>query len=485
VLFGAEMFERLSFYGMRALLVLYLVNHLGRDRADALDLYATYTGLVYLTPVLGGYLADKYLGQRKAVLTGGILMALGHLAMAFEPLLYLAMGLLVLGNGFFKPNISTMVGQLYPGAEDGRRDAAYTLFYQGINLGAFLAPCICGTLGERVGWHLGFGAAGVGMVLGLLNFALFQRSLGGIGLAPGHEGTTATRLTAADWSHVVMLSLVGIAVVVAALAPVPAVARSLQGLAKPVLLTYWALMSLAMIAATRYIARPATFPGARAAVRVPDAPFTREQWGRMAVILIVAISSIMFWMGFEQAGGTLNLFADQKTDRVFFGREFPASLYQAVNPLLIIALAPLFSVLWTRLDRTRFRINSAAKMGIGLVLLGLGMVVMQAIDRESTATSKTGPHWLVIVYLFCSLGELCLSPIGLSLVNRLAPRRVASLMMALWFTCTAAASYLAGKTESIVGQENLWGFLIAASIVPGLILLAVSSLLKRMAHGRL
>ena len=207
VLFGAEMWERFSYYGMRALLVLYLTKYLKYERKDALLLYATYTSLVYLTPLLGGYLADKFLGQRKAILIGGIVMAMGHFAMAFEPLLHLALCLLMLGNGFFKPNISTMVGNLYPQG-DARRDGAYTIFYMGINLGAFVAPIVCGTLGEnpQFGWHYGFGAAGVGMVLGLISFLAFQHELVG-GFPPGRKEAGLTRMTLVDWMQVVGISL--------------------------------------------------------------------------------------------------------------------------------------------------------------------------------------------------------------------------------------------------------------------------------------
>ncbi len=216
VLFGAEMWERFSYYGMRALLVLYLTKRLGMVRADALDIYAIYTGLVYLTPLLGGIMADRYLGQRKAILIGGSLMALGHFAMAFEPLLNMALGLLILGNGFFKPNISTMVGQLYAQG-DPRRDGAYTIFYMGINLGAFFSPLVCGTLGEKLGWHYGFGAAGVGMVFGLATFVVMQNVLGRGGYPPDRDHESDPRLTTADYLHVVALTLIGVGIVYLAL----------------------------------------------------------------------------------------------------------------------------------------------------------------------------------------------------------------------------------------------------------------------------
>ena len=470
VLFGAEMWERFSYYGMRALLVLYLTKHLNYARKDALLLYATYTSLVYLTPLLGGYLADKFLGQRKAILIGGIVMAMGHFAMAFEPLLHLALCLLMLGNGFFKPNISTMVGNLYPQG-DARRDGAYTIFYMGINLGAFFSPLVCGTLGEsgRFGWHYGFGAAGGGMVFGLISFLAFQRELVG-GFPPGREEAGVTRLTAIDWAHVVLGSLICLGVAYGAGLGLPAFLPH----SKVVVPAIAALYGLAMIL---------VFLKAMGTAGKPEG----ADWQRISVILIVGLFSIVFWMGFEQAGGTLTLFADDKTDRHLFGQAFPASYFQSINPLLIFTLAPLFSILWTVVDRGRFRLTSSAKMGLGLVLLGLGFVIMYQAEKATESTGKVGPQWLAFVYLLFTMGELCLSPIGLSLVNKLAPAKVASLMMAVWFLCTAIANYFAGTLEEMLShyQINLWVFLVATSIIPGLMLLALTMPLKKMAHGRL
>ena len=521
VLFGAEMWERFSYYGMRALLVLYLTNHLRMARKDALDIYAIYTGLVYLTPLIGGYLADKVLGQRKAILIGGIVMAMGHFAMAFEPLLELALGLLILGNGFFKPNISTMVGQLYPQG-DPRRDGAYTIFYMGINLGAFFSPLVCGTLGEKIGWHYGFGAAGVGMVFGLISFLAFQRFLVG-GFPPGREAAGEGRLKLVDWVHVVLFALGCLAFAYGGIrawpalrpywTPVESIHRVAPGLGDFGLLLYRLLVGVCLAGAVVLLthllrhrkpgpsAAPVGSTGADLDAEAgpekvdPVAPFTAVEWQRIAVILIVAVFSIVFWMGFEQAGGTLTLFADKKTDRVvpgpltpLLGREFPASYFQSVNPFLIFVLAPLFSMLWTTLDRTRFKINSVAKMGIGLLLLGLGFVVMAAADRATGASvnARVGAQWLAAVYFLHTLAELCLSPIGLSLVNKLAPARVASLMMAVWFLSTAIANYLAGKLEALVeGRYNLWQFLIVTSIVPGVVLLAITPVLKKLGHGRI
>ena len=474
VLFGAEMWERFSYYGMRALLVLYLTTKLKLDRKEALGLYATYTGLVYLTPLLGGFLADKLLGQRKAIIIGGIVMALGHFAMAFEPLLYVALGLLILGNGFFKPNISTMVGNLYS-PTDTRRDAAYTIFYMGINLGAGISPIVCGYLGEMINWHYGFGAAGIGMVIGLIVFLTFQSKLVG-GFPPGREEAGLTRLTVLDWLQMILIVAACVGVVLGVLRYWPVIQPYQTYL-------FYAMGAVALFAILSVGYQLAT-------VRDPEA---KQGWQGITVILIVSLFSIVFWMGFEQAGGTLSLFAKDHTDRVVLGQEFPASFFQSVNPFLIVALASVMALLWSKLDATRFRLTSSAKMGLGLILLGLGFVVMYQADQLAGPNGKVGPQWLASVFLLHTIGEICLSPIGLSLVNKLAPARLASLMMACWFLCTAIANYLAGTLEhklAVFSERNhvtinLWLFLIATSIIPGVILLALTVPLKRLSQNRL
>ena len=470
VLFGAEMWERFSYYGMRALLVLYLIYHLKWAEVDARALYATYTGLVYLTPLIGGYLADNLLGQRKAILIGGTVMALGHFAMAFESQLYLALSLLVLGNGFFKPNISTMVGNLYPQG-DARRDGAYTIFYIGINIGAFVAPLACGYLAETegYGYHFGFGLAGIGMVLGLLSFLFFQNQLVG-GFGPGN---TLGRLTLGDGVQVILASLICVGLAYGFGLAWPTIQPYIRYAIPAVLLAYLGGMGYVF-----------------AQVGRTSDPEGRADWQRLGVILVVGLFSIVFWMGFEQAGSTLNIFAKEKTDRTlggWFGREFPASWLQAVNSLFILTLAPLFSILWARLDRTRYQLSSPAKMGLGILFLGLGFVVMTGAQAVLGGGGKVSPSWLIGFYFLATVGELCLSPIGLSLVNKLAPARVASLMMALWFTCTAIANYLAGTLDTELERFHvpLFPFLIGISIFSALILLALAVPLKRMSHGRL
>ncbi len=581
-LFASEMWERFSFYGMRALLVLYLTKAMGVDRPGALNIYAIYTGLVYLTPLIGGRLADRYLGQRKAVFIGGILMALGQFAMTQKELLNLGLGLLILGNGFFKPNISTMVGTLYP-QRDPRRDGAYTLFYMGINLGAFLAPLVCGPLGEDHGWWPGFAAAGVGMTLGLLTFVFTQRLLQGQGLPPGRPVEPGTVLRARDYVEIVLIAAVGFGFVYGAIQLWP----SVQPLWSPAWIDSFAPKDPKMVNLAAVAYKGAVLVGLLTAFlfatepkrSVTDAgpmhePLSRHDWQRVAVIVIISLFSIVFWAGFEQSGGTLNLFADQQTDRVVLGRTVPASTLQAANPMFIILLAPIFAALWTALARRNFPLPSFAKQGLGLVILSMSFGVMylaegrakptaalparidaaivatadgqgsrplkvakgaevakgaprtvsEALakaraeaaedkipfnflkdsedalqDAEPTAASaavasalnearlgQVSPLWLLAVYLMFTVAELFVSPIGLSLVNKLAPIKLASLMMAFWFLCTAAANYLAGVMEHLVEpfQFNLWAFLAGLALVPGILLLLITPILVKMSHGR-
>jgi|LNFM01.1.fsa_nt_gb POT family proton-dependent oligopeptide transporter len=542
VLFSAEAWERFSYYGMRALLVLYMTQHLHYNRAAALEIYALYTGLVYLTPLIGGALADSLLGRRKAVLIGGTLMALGHLAMAFEPLLFHALGLLIVGNGFFKPNISTIVGGLYHEG-DNRRDGGFTIFYMGINLGAFFSPIVCGFLGEKVGWHFGFSAAAIGMALGLVVFAWGQKLFGSVGLPPNrvpeksstNVGSGAYRegeaqssapmyLERRDYLDVALWVAIGTAVVVGVLfgwkfigplwASVGAIPRAILGL----------------LAASAVLFK--LFRGSNS-----------EEVQRLIVIVILCAFNVFFWMGFEQAGGTMTLFAADKTDRnlgwfamivivavilgaavnIYYstkeqvharkfwlgvsalfvmaaamvagpgflaliktGRyELPASQFQAINPLLIVALGPLFSKMWTTLDEGRFKTSAPTKMAIGMVVLGLGFIVMY-VGQQFSSSGKVSPNWLVIVYAIHTVGELCLSPIGLSMVTRLAPSRVVSLAMGLWFLSSFFANYAAGILEHVLERRHvpIYGFLVVSSIGPAIVLIALTPLLKKWMHGR-
>jgi POT family proton-dependent oligopeptide transporter len=461
MLFFTEMWERFSYYGMRALLVLYLVDAIGYQRADALTLYGTYTALVYLTPIFGGYLADHYLGYRKSILIGGIVMAMGHFAMAFPDLLKLALGLIIIGNGFFKPNISTLLGSLYSD-HDPRRDGGFTIFYIGINLGALLSPLVAGTLGELIGWHWGFASAGVGMLLALTQFMLGQHKLGDVGLLAGKD-----KLDIRAWSHSVLISALMIPLVYAVIGAWHIIAPVWESIATEIKVTIPTAAFIAFLAWQQKAC-------------------SREEWHRVLAIVIMGVFVIFFWMGFEQAGGTMNLFADKLTDRSLLGWDIPASYFQGINPLLIVLLGPVFSALWTRWDKSRFALPTPAKMGIGMIILGAGFIALAMAQGRADTLGKVGPQWLFFVYFLHTIGELCLSPIGLSMVTKLAPARLAAIMMGIWFTANAIANYLAGILESLLSSSTipLYWFLVGSSLGAGVLLLLITPLLKRLMHGK-
>jgi POT family proton-dependent oligopeptide transporter len=466
VIFFTEMWERFSYYGMRALLVLYLVNALGYKREDALVLYGTYTGLVYVTPLIGGWIADKWLGMRLAAVIGGTVMMLGHFAMAVPSLLHVALGLLIVGNGFFKPNTSSMVGELYEGVDDPRRDGGYTIFYMGINLGAFFSPLVCGTLGQNVGWHWGFATAGVGMAIGLFTLLAFQRVIGRAGLRDDQASI--------GWKHLPAIAIwtagcVGVVYAGLALGPLwsglPVVAK--------------VIAALVVIAAATQL--PKLVGDKNAAKRL-----TAAERKRVIAICIVVFFSIAFWMGFEQAGGSMNLFADKQTDCTIFGYKFPSSWFQSVNPMLIFLLAPVFSVLWTALNKSRFQLPDTAKQGLGIVLVGVGFIIMYRAQVLADATGPVGPMWLFVVYLLHTIGELMLSPVGLALTSRAAPAQIAALLMGVWMFSSAAGNYLAGALESLMNGTGIppYLFLTYALIGTGVVLLLLTPILHRMLSSR-
>ncbi|HEV8692233.1 MAG TPA: peptide MFS transporter, partial [Ideonella sp.] len=437
VIFLGEMWERFSYYGMRALLVLYLVNSLGYQRPDALALYGLYTGLVYVTPLFGGAIADRWLGARRAAVAGAAIMMLGHFAMAVPSLLPLALGLLIVGNGFFKANMGSMVGMLYPDEHDPRRSGAYTYFYMGVNLGAFLAPFGAGTLGQSLGWHWGFASAGVGMAIGMAVICLGQRWLGRAGL---HEHQRAV-----GWLDAPLVLALSAASVVGVLA-VLAVAPWLGAWWKPLPWPLKVALGLALLLGSGW-----------GVLRRPQGQvqaLTRAERGRVLAIAVVAFFVVFFWMGFEQAGGTMTLFADTQTDRHAFGREIPSSWFQAIGPLGILLLAPFFAWLWTTLDRSRFALPDPAKQGLGMIVLGLGFVVMATAQARAERLGPVGPQWLAIVYLLHTIGELMLSPIGLALVSHIAPARLVGLLMGVWLMAIGVANYLAGALEGLLAGSG-------------------------------
>lgn len=484
-LFGTEAMERFSYYGMRAILVLYLVAETSRggmemSRSEALSVYATYTGLVYLTPLIGGFLADKYLGAIKAIFIGGAIMMFGEMAMMFPETLNLGLALLILGNGFFKPNISTIVGSLY---EDGdpRRDSAFTIFYMGINLGAFFSPFVCGTLGELYGFKYGFMAAAIGMGLGVVIFAFGLKLFKTAGLPPGRVANGGeAKLNRRD-----LFDMIGLTALVAAFAYGAVTAL-------PSLVEFWALIPREVKLGMGILLLLAAFTGLFGmAYKGGHADGGREKAisdvKAVGAILILSIFVIFFWLGFEQAGGTMNLFAAEQTDRNVLGFEIPASYFQAVNPIFIVTLAPLFAMMWTKLDSSKYRMSVVYKMVIGLVLLGLGFVLLYAGQSQVQTNDigeyivKASPLFLVGVYLIHTMGELCLSPIGLSLVTKLSPVRMVSLMMGVWFLSSATANYFAGNLEKLIEAYDvpIFAFLIASSFAAAFLLLIISPFLRK------
>ncbi|MCB2075891.1 MAG: peptide MFS transporter [Novosphingobium sp.] len=431
VLFYAEMWERFSYYGMRALLVLYLTKFWLFSDSKSTLIYGAYTSLVYITPVLGGYLADRWLGQRKAVLFGGILLALGHLFMAVEGMhgvtdpavkqadpainvFWLALSLIIVGSGFLKANISVIVGQLYR-MTDGRRDAAYTIFYMSVNVGAALGTILVGYLGETLGWAWGFGLAGIGMVAGLIIFVAGRPALRGKGEAPA---PLAKRAEA---------SLYGVG-----LAAVAIIWMLIQY--QDVIQNLLIAMGIAILAYTLY-----------EAYKLPKEPRERIY----AILFLVALNPL-FWGLFEQAGGSLNLYTDKYVDR----QGVPTSLFQSINPIYIVLLAPMFAALWQWLGKRGLEPSAPAKFGIGLIQLGLGFLVFVWGARTFGMEQMTPVAFLFLIYLLHTTGELCLSPVGLSAMTRLAPLHLGSFIMGAWFYMSAVGNFVAGKIGEATGGES-------------------------------
>jgi proton-dependent oligopeptide transporter, POT family len=423
VLFAAEMWERFSYYGMRAILVLYMVHVLKYPDAQATHVYGWYTGLVWFTPLVGGWLADRVFGTRRALLIGGSIIAAGHFVLAIPATwsFYPGLALIVLGTGLFKPNASTMVGQLYePG--DTRRDAGYTIFYMGINLGSFFAPFICGYLGQKVNWHYGFAAAGVGMVLGLISYVtLRDRYLPGIGLQPVKQQSS---------------------------------------------------------------------PG----VPTHHPRLTSDEWNRIRAIWIVFLFAAAFWLSYEQAGSSLNLFADRYLNLHVGSFAIPSSWFQAVQPLYVIVFAAVFAAMWQWLGKRGMEPSTALKMALGLLLVGAGYAFMIIAGRQVDVCLAThrfaadcaivSPVWLMATYLVGEFGELCLSPVGLSYVSKVAPRRLLAFYMGVSFLPIAAGSFiggrLAGLESSMSSQAQFFSIFCVLSIGAGVLMLLCVPTLRRL-----
>ncbi len=438
VLFFTEMWERFSYYGMRSLLVLYMVKYLFlqpdvgqrvlgftalRGMLEGMfgplavqplssQIYGLYTGFVYFTPFFGGMLADRVLGQRKTVILGAVLMAIGHFMMASEHMFFLALLCLIAGNGCFKPNISTQVGLLYPPG-DSRRDGAFTIFYMGINLGAFFAPLVCGTLGQTKGWHYGFAAAGVGMILGLCLYL---------------------------WGH-------------------------------------------------KYLAQDVLTQRQAARATTPKEKMSREEWLRVAVLMVTCLLVSVFWAVFEQQGNTMQLWADRNTNWSFAGLHIPSTWYQAFNPALIFMFAPLLNMVWARQANRGNEPASLTKMGFGCLLLGLSFIVMIIASQGTGPDVRRSVLWLVGTTVILTIGELYLSPIGLSFVTKVAPARMVSMLMGMWFLANFLGNYVSGYLGTFwekIPHGQFFLMMTGLGVTAGVAMLALSRPMNKIvaSHDR-
>jgi proton-dependent oligopeptide transporter, POT family len=474
-LFFTEMWERFSYYGMRALLILFMTaapaaGGLGFDTVTAGAVYGMYTAMVYMATLPGGWIADRLIGPQRAVLYGGILIACGHFSMAIPSLttFYLGLVLIVIGTGLLKGNVSVIVGRLYS-ADDIRRDAGYSIYYMGINTGAFIAPLVCGYLGQRVNWHAGFAAAGVGMVLGLLQYTLGRKFLGEAGRYPADAGSVEARRKqarhAARWGGIVLAVLVlgGLGIYSGI---IPVTATQLSDAAG-----YFLLVLTVVFFGWLFLS-----PG-----------WTPRERKQLYIVAVLFLAAALFWSQFEQAGSTLNLFADRNSRNSIGGWEFPSSWYQSLNALFIIALAPVAAWLWVWLARRHKEPSSPAKFGIGLVLVGagFGVLVFGAILAESG--TKVSPMWLALVYLLHTCGELALSPVGLSAMSKLAPVRIGGLIMGVWFLAAAVGNYIGGRMASFYESmtlPSLFGSVAVFGVAAGLVLLLFARPMHRLEEGR-
>ncbi len=446
VLFATEFWERFSYYGMRTIFMLYMTKMLLLDKAAASNIYGSYTGLAYLTPLIGGYVADRFWGNRKSIFVGGILMAIGQLLMFFSAtfshntdkglaitLMWAGLTSLIFGNGFFKPNISTMVGQLYT-EKDDRKDAAYTIFYMGINAGALLAPLVCGYLGENVDYKWGFLSAGLGMVVSLVIFYLTKDKYviapdgRQLGIGPNKLTDTSTEKIAGKkdepaFSQQQLIILIG-----------------------GIISVFSILFFLLHVDFFGSLIFGMTLVGPF--VIITDKSLTKIEKDRLWVIILIMIFVIFFWMCFEQAGASLTFFAAEQTNRHIFGWEMPASYFQSFNAGFIIILAPIISAIWIRLARKGINIAAPYKQSLGLAFLSSGFLFIafgcNAIPKEGASIM-----FLTGLYFIHTIGELCLSPIGLSMVNKLTPGRFTTLMMGIWFLAIATGNKLAGTMSSL------------------------------------
>jgi POT family proton-dependent oligopeptide transporter len=472
-LFFTEMWERFSYYGMRALLLLFLTatlerGGLGLNEKTATAIYGLYAASVYFSGLPGGWIADRILGHRNAVFVGGAIIAAGHFSMAlgWESTFYLGLVLIVIGTGLLKPNVSAIVGDLYP--EGGsRRDAGFSIFYSGINTGALIGPIVCGYLGEKVNWHVGFAMAGFGMVLGLIQYRLGYPRLGSAGLKE-FDQTEKKKATRGLWVA---------AIVAAALISLAAVLQRGGSINLTPLGVAEALFYIIPSLTIAYFLFQLMFGG-----------FNSAEKKRIVVIFVLFIAAAMFWAGFEQAGSSMTLFADRLTNRMIGSWLMPTSWLQSVNPLFIIAFAPLFAIMWLKLGPRQP--SMPAKFALGLVVLGLGFALLAwasvYVGDPNGDVHKVTPMWLVGTYFLHTVAELCLSPVGLSGMTKLSPKKLVGQMMGIWFMATSFGNLVAGLvagTMKTMGLIQLFGTVALSTVGMGLLLLIISKPVKKLMGG--
>lgn len=424
ILFLTEMWERFSFYGMRAILVLYLVDQakggLGWTNANALKLYGIYGMAVYVLGIPGGLIADRYIGQKAAVLWGGILACIGHFLLAAQNVMLFMVGLFFIaaGTGLLKPNISTLVGSLYA-IGDQRRDGGFTIFYMGINIGAIVSSLVVGYVAQVYGWHYGFSIAGVGMLFGILIYLMGRKHLIGMGIS---SRATLEKQTA------------------------------------------------------------------QASIKINKVPFTKEEKDRIWALVLSFIGIFSFFMAFEQAGGLMNLYTDEYTNRYVFGWEVPASMFQSLNPAFILLLGPVVAIIWNRLAKRYKHISSFYKLGIGNIAVGIGFLFMvgAVLQRQTPGIEKSSLHWLINAYLFHTIGELCLSPVSLSFVTKLAPQRISASIMGAYFAAIGFSQLLAawiGEKSESLGDLRTFQLIFCITLMVGLPFIIFNKKLATLIHG--
>jgi POT family proton-dependent oligopeptide transporter len=480
-LFFTEMWERFSYYGMRAILSLFMVatiaeGGLGFSKAEAAIVYGLYTSLVYLLPLAGGWLADNFLGMRRAVLCGGIVIMVGHVLLAFHgtATFYGGLACVVIGTGFLKPNISAIVGQLYT-EKDARRDAGFSIFYMGINLGAGIAPIICGWLAQSPAfksrlegwgidpkhcWHWGFGAAAVGMFLGLVQYVATGHFLGTAGRLPAEAQVPEARARARRTLGLGAGAVAVLAVALAALAMAssgPVTKAQVNGVYT------WILFGSV---------------GAFFAWLLSSKAWSAFERRRLVVVALLFVGSCVFWAVFEQAGNTLTFFADEKTRNSVFGWSFQSSQWQSVQPALIVLMAPLFAWLWTRLGN--FDRSSGIRFAVGILFAGLGFAILIGGALEAGDAERASPLWLFTVYLFHTIGELCLSPVGLSSMTKFAPQRVQGLMLGVWFASISVGTFLGSQVAGVYEQYTLPKLFLAVAAGATVMAIVMAVLVRPM-----